>query len=208
MNKCERIMISMIISALLLSGCGSVYDNSKNGYTKVTSVKGVEFEMPETFLSKTTTLSSIDKNGDYAKGTYLYKDGSSEYMLFNIEEAVIAVEMGTKFNLKEAEDVGRTITSTSVKGVWLTGQKEKITYKINETDEIYKIVADVVGNVSVTPELYGKYIGYFASVQYGGYECSIFAGVKVPDGGKMSAKQKEILSHIIKSFRIDSSQFK
>lgn len=190
-----------LVLSLLTSGCGGVYEGDKDGYTKVTSVEGVSFDMPEQFLSQSTTLSQIDKDGDYATGTYLYKDGESEYILFNIEEAVIAVEKDTNFNLQEAEDVRAQIKNVSVSGIWMSEIKDKINYKTSNRDGEYKILASVLGNVSITPELYGKYTGYFASIRSGDYECSIFAGVRVPDGEEMTSEQEEILSHIVKSFR-------
>lgn len=202
-NKYMRIVTGVLLAvSLLTSGCGGVYEGDKDGYTKVTSVEGVSFDMPEHFLSQSTTLSEIEKDGEYATGTFLYKDGESEYILFNIDEAVIAVERDTKYNLREAEDIRTQIKNASVSGIWMTEIKDKITYKTSNRDGQYKVLADVLGNVSITPELYGKYTGYFASVQYGDYECSIFAGVRVAEGEKMTNEQEEILSHIVKSFQI------
>lgn len=201
----EKILPLLLIGVMLLSmcGCGSVYEKSKDGYTTVTSIEGVEFEMPENFLTKATTISSIEKDGDYAKGVYLYKDGSTQYILFDIDEAVIAVEKGTRFNLAETDDIQKSIKSSCVSDIWMTGKKDKISYRKKEKDKICKVIAEVVGNVSITPELYGKYTGYFGSVQCGDYECSIFAGVKVSEEG-ISGEKRKILSHIVKSLRISS----
>ena len=200
--KKKSIMCGILCGMLFMSGCGSVYEESKEGYTNVTSIEGVSFDMPERFLSLSMTLSDIAKDGDYAEGTYLYKD-ESMYLLFNIDEVVVAVEKGTTFDFENSQDMETTLQSDAVDGVWMEKTKDKLSYQTSKRDGEYKILADVIGNVSITPELYGKYTGYFASVQSSGYECSMFVGVKLSEDGEMTAQQEKTLKHIIKSFRLN-----
>ena len=60
---------------LACSGCGSsLYENHKENYTKVTSVEGVTFDMPENFLAQATAITAISDEEDYSTNTYLFKD--------------------------------------------------------------------------------------------------------------------------------------
>lgn len=200
--RTQSVLCCILFCVLILSGCENLYEENKDGYTNVTSIEGVSFDMPERFLSQSMTLSDIAKDGDYAEGTYLYKDDSI-YLLFNIEEVVVAVEKNTTFDFENSKDAEATIGSDAVNGVWMEKIKDKLSYQTSKHNGEYKILANVIGNVSITPELYGKYTGYFASVQSSGYECSMFVGVKLTNDEEMTSQQKEILNHIIKSFRIN-----
>ena len=49
----------------------------------------------------------------------------------------------------------------SVCDIWMSPVKNKIKYKSSQSNDAFKLIADVKGNVSITPELYGKFIGKF-----------------------------------------------
>lgn len=91
----KKKMVSVLLifaSVNMLTGCGSLYSSHKSGYTEITAVSGVTFEMPENFLSDATAVTSISQDSDYeATETYLYKNGDSCYMLFNMNSVIVAV---------------------------------------------------------------------------------------------------------------------
>ena len=56
----SAITFAVTIAMLVCSGCGSsLYENHKENYTKVTSVEGVTFDMPENFLAQATAITAI-----------------------------------------------------------------------------------------------------------------------------------------------------
>ena len=71
MKKSKKsVLLCLLMVCVLLTGCGSVYESSQSGYTKVNSISGAVFDMPEQFLSQSMMISTISKDGDYGEGTY------------------------------------------------------------------------------------------------------------------------------------------
>lgn len=117
---------------------------------------------------------------------------------------VIAVQKGTSFSLSNSENKQESIMNHSVCDIWMSPVKNKIKYKSSKSNDAFKLIADVKGNVSITPELYGKFIGKFVYVEIDGCEYSMFAGIRVNDNGTISEKKKRIISNIAKSMMISS----
>lgn len=77
--------------------------------------------MPENFLSDATAVTSISQDSDYeAAETYLYKNGDSCYMLFNMKSVIVAVSTDTSYNLSESDDVDGSITNSTLNGICFT----------------------------------------------------------------------------------------
>jgi len=175
----KKCLVTIIIFSLILSGCGSsLYENNKNGYTKVVSVRGVTFDMPESILSQATAITSISPENEYTDTTYLYKDGKSSYLLFNMNSIVVAVENNTSYDLKNADNVLDAVEGTSLNGIWLQNTAEKFEYEDSESKGIYKMIANVSADVSITPQAYGMFTGQMAYLQKDGFECTLFIGAK------------------------------
>ena len=178
MKKSKKsVLLCLLMVCVLLTGCGSVYESSQSGYTKVNSI--------------------------YGEGTYLYKDNKT-YLLFNVKQVVVAVETGTNFDMS-SKDIPNEIMNHSVNGVWMEKYQDKISYSSGKKSGAYKIFAKVKGNISITPQYYGKYTGFFACIQKDGLQSAIFAGVNLDDDEKMTADQERILKHIVKSFQISEN---
>lgn len=204
MKKSKKsVLLCLLMVCVLLTGCGSVYESSQSGYTKVNSINGAVFDMPEQFLSQSMMISTISKDGDYGEGTYLYKDNKT-YLLFNVKQVVVAVETGTNFDMS-SKDIPNEIMNHTVNGVWMEKYQDKISYSSGKKSGAYKILAKVKGNISITPQYYGKYTGFFACVQKDGLQSAIFAGANLDDDEKMTADQERILKHIVKSFQISEN---
>lgn len=204
MNKKTFVCMVMVV-LLTISGCGNtLYRKNIRDYTNVTSIEGLKFELPSDVLENCTMISEIDQDIDYSDGTYLYKNGTDTYILFNINAVVIAVQKGTSFSLSNSENKQESIMNHSVCDIWMSPVKNKIKYKSSKSNDAFKLIADVKGNVSITPELYGKFIGKFVYVEIDGCEYSMFAGIRVNYNGTISEKKKRIISNIAKSMMISS----
>lgn len=198
---------TILLMTFCITGCGgNLYEDNKSGYTIVSSINGVTFDIPSNFLSQATAITSITDDKDYRSGTYLYKNGRDQYILFNIQGVIIVVQQGTTYDLKNNNDKITALKSTSTCDVWIT-QDEKIPYKEQKDGDAYKLIVDVYADASITSTLYATCYGKFASVQYGDYECSLFAGIPGADEKDVSAKQKETLEHIAKSLSLNMSYF-
>ena len=189
MNKKTFVCMVMVV-LLTISGCGNtLYRKNIRDYTNVTSIEGLKFELPSDVLENCTMISEIDQD---------------TYILFNINAVVIAVQKGTSFSLSNSENKQESIMNHSVCDIWMSPVKNKIKYKSSKSNDAFKLIADVKGNVSITPELYGKFIGKFVYVEIDGCEYSMFAGIRVNDNGTISEKKKRIISNIAKSMMISS----
>ena len=206
MKRLKKISI-IFLMAMLLSSCGSVYEGSKAGYTQATSVNGVVFDMPDSFLSQATAVTSIAEDVDYSNGTFLYKNGIDKYLLFNIEGVVVAVEKGTSFNFRDADDKKAQITSTDVCEVWMNLIDNKFEYDEKSSGDTYKIIADVSADISITSNNYATCHGKFASIQTDDYECSMFVGVPSGTIKELTKEQKDIIEHITKSLTLNDVFF-
>ena len=144
--------------------------------------------------SVTTKLALVDEKGKYV----------DSYMLRTAGKPVMAVQKGTSFSLSNSDNKQESIMNHSVCDIWMSPVKNKIKYKSSKSNDAFKLIADVKGNVSITPELYGKFIGKFVYVEIDGCEYSMFAGIRVNDNGTISEKKKRIISNIAKSMMISS----
>lgn len=203
--NCKKgILLLTLIGACLLTGCGSnnVYEGSKDGYSEASSVEGVRFEMPESFLSNSTAVSTLDDEEDYSKGTYLYKDGKTTYILFNVDQVVVTVQSGTSFHMSDTKDKTEALKAASINNTWFSPAAKKLKYDTSKKKGLYKLVAEVSADVSITQSVYGTYYGKFATIESGDFESSIFAGVPAESMKDVSSKQMKILNHIVKSFKL------
>lgn len=196
-------ILTMALIMTVCCGCGNnLYEKHQDNYTVVTSVDGVEFDMPENFLAQATAITNISKDEDYSSNTYLYKDGENTYLLFNIGQVVVAVENQTGYRLQDATDMESAITQNSLDGIWFSAEDKKISYETEEKGESYKLLATVKGDVSVTTEVYGVFVGQFAYVSTGDYECSMFVGVRGESYSELDSNAKSIVEHIAKSLTL------
>lgn len=198
--------LMMIAAASLLTGCGSLYTNHKNGYTKINAVSNVEFEMPDNFLENATAITDISQDSDYeASQTYLYKNGDDCFMLFNVNSVIVAVSTATNYDLEDADDVDSVITDGNLNGICFSPEDGKnYTYEESNKKESYKMIADAMGDVSVTTELYGKYAGKFVYVSNDSMECTMFVGANVEKYKKLTSSQEKLIEHVAKSLVIST----
>ena len=68
------------------------------------------------------------------------------------------------------------------------------------------MIADAVGDVTLTTELYGKYDGKFVYVESSGMECTMFVGANMEKYRKLSGSQEKLIEHIAKSLTITADE--
>ncbi len=198
------ILVFLLIS-MSLTGCkGSLYESNKTGYTKITAVEGVTFDMPEIILTQATAITSISKENDYSGSIYLYKNGHNSYLLFDISSILVAVECQTGYNLEDVSDKEDALVSQSLNGIWLSRDTKKFNCDESHSKGAYKVIAEMTADVSITPEVYGMFTGKVAYVSTDSYECTMFVGANVSSRDELSKQQEAIIDHITKSLTIDS----
>lgn len=196
-----RLLMAILSICAILSGCGksSLYDNHENGYTTVTSIKGISFDVFTSLLETATAITTISPDGEYSGNTFLYKDGESEYLIFNMNSIVLVAEKGTEFDFVNTKDYETALTSTDVNGVWFSPDDRNLEYKDGTKKGIYKFIATVKADISVTPTLYGTFVGQLASMNIEGTEYSLFIGAKGDRYKSLTGNQKDIIEHVVKS---------
>ena len=191
---------------LLCAGCGSLYESTTGGYTQVKSVEGACFDMADSWLEQATAITHISDENDYSVGTYLYKDGKSSYLLFDISSVVVCVENDSNFGFAEASSVEDALKSTSLAGIWFSPTEKNLKYDTSKRHGSYKMIADVNAEVSVTSELYGNFAGKLASVSSNDYECTLFIGARADSYDELTKTQLKLINHICKSLNLDGTE--
>lgn len=205
-KKLATLIIILSFISTFVSGCSSLTEENKSGYTRVTVVDGVVFDMPEGYLSTATAITSISKEEDYGNESYIYKDGSENYLMFNIGYVVVAVKSNTTFGLYDALDVTDTIKNNDINGIWFAPEGKKLSFEETGSASDYKMIAEVTADVSVTPTVYGNFVGKFGYVSNGNYECSMFVGMRGDKLDDLTSNQKKTIDHIVKSLQLTNEQ--
>lgn len=188
---------------LLTTGCGSsLYEKQPANYTYVTSVKGASFSMPENFLEAATAITNINKDMDYSNSVYLYKNGETTYLLFDIDTAVIAVENKTTFDFLNTDNVVESLENNSLDGIWFNPEGKKLDYSAENKGGEYKLIATVGADVSITTDTYGSFVGKMAYIQTENYECTMFVGYSGEKYDDLPKEKKDIIDHITKSLTL------
>lgn len=209
--KRDGIMLILLLSSLLVyaTGCGKkseVYNSSsQEGYKTISSVDGVTFEVPSSVTSTATAITQITPETDFEYDvTYSYKDGCSNYLLFNLRGVVIGVSNTTHYDITSfnSDEIKNAFLNESLLGIWFEGDNEKITVESDRD----KMIATVDAQVVITTEFYGDYCGKFGYIKYDTGECAIFAGVPVSSWEDVPEKDRETISYIVKSLRLNSNQ--
>jgi len=194
----KPVVLAIVVAlSLMITGCkASLYEKHKSEYTPVTAVDATEFEVLTSLVSKATAISNISESETY-DGLYIYKDGSTRYVLFDTTSIVVAVGP-TEFAFK-GNETEETLEAHSIENVWMKGTDGSFKYKSTSSGNVYKIVAEVDAQYALTPTQYCTLHGMMASVSDGNTEYSMFAGAV---GEEMTSSQKKSVEHMIKSLRL------
>ncbi len=202
-----KLVAIALLAALTITGCGSnIYEEHKNGYTEVTSVGGISFDMPSSILEQSTAITSISKDQEYGENTYLYKDGKGSYLLFNISAIVVAVEANTNYDLSNASDKKTSIEGSSMDNIWFTADGKSLDYTDKKSDKGYKLIATVDADVSVTQDIYGTFAGKLAHVSDENGEYTMFVGIRGDSYKDLDGSDKDLIEHIAASLTLVPSE--
>lgn len=197
-------IITICIMMIQLTACGSsgLYQSGKEGYTEITTVDGVKFDIVSSIARNATAVTNISEEMEFeANQVYVYKDGESAYFLFKMDAIVCVAEKGTNFGFRESEDKFAALKNSDVLGVWFKSpEKKKLKYDEKKTDEVYKMIATVTAEVTLTSELYNDFAGKLAVVDDGTTEWSIFIGSIGSDFDELNKDEKELIEYMAQSF--------
>jgi hypothetical protein len=207
MRKKPLKTICIIMSAaMMLTACGSKkaasYKEGGEGYTTVSSVDGITFEIPQSFSNKATAVTRIANDQEFTSdGIYSYANGEDEYMFFCMDELVILANKGTSYNFSGTEIKENALSSSSVIDSMCSKLGKKFSYTESTEDSVYKLIGDVAENVSITTELYGDYVGRLAVIEDGTNEWSVLAGVKGSSLSEISKEQLAVIDKVVSSMK-------
>lgn len=198
---CGLLSACIIIS---MAGCSksSLYTSSSKNYKRITCVPGIEFEINSSLVNSATAVTTISNSADYSGNTYSYTDGSSTYLLFNMSSFVVALQTGTQFQPSKSADMENTIESSDICGIRFSKNDKSLNYKTDKSDDAYKMIADVHTNVSITRDLYGKFVGQLAVISKGSREVSLFVGYLGDSMKDISSSDRKTIEHITRSLII------
>lgn len=197
----QKILL-ILAATLVLTGCSSsMYEDHKKQYTEETSVQGVSFDILSSVLTSASSVTTISKSVDYGTDTYVYRDGQSTFLMFNMSGIVTVVQKGTTFELQDAENKSEAIMSEGVCGIWFESDGKKLNYEENTENGVYKFFAKVKADVSINPNLYGLFSGYFANLSFDDQEYTMFVGVLGESYSDVQKSEKKVIEHMVKSLK-------
>ena len=171
----------------------------KPGYSTITSVAGCTFMVNSAFTEKATAVTQISDGVNFSRNDYYsYKNGTSQYMLFQLDGVVVAVEKGTSFNFEQMETKEDALNNSSIMGIWFSTDKDGLKYdkKGNRTESI------VTAQVVITNDLYNDFIGKLVTLKNEDEEWSMFVGVPGDRYKKLEKESKEGIESLISTFEL------
>lgn len=212
----SRIIILIVMIAAIVMVIGSVFVNANQktseetltkkerpGYTEITSVPGVSFYINSPFVEKATAITQISDNIGFQKNQYYsYKNGTDKYLLFNMQNLIVAVQKGTDFWIADSNDKEYSLLNTSLMNIWFTQGTKKFS---SETENGVTITKACAG-VSINSTTYGDFVGELANISKDGEEWSIFVGVPGERYDKLPTTSQNGIENIINSFAFSNSE--
>ncbi len=203
MKKKIFIFILIVILGVFVGASVNTLRFSKNSslpaegnYKTINEVNGVSFIVNTNIMNKATAVSEIsEKINIDPELLYLYKDGKENYLLFGLNNIVVAVEKGTEFPLhKDMTDLD--IESASVCGIWF----EQSGLKLQADYESNAVTFEVIGGLNISNNLYTDYVGKLKILSDGEEQWAIFCGIPGADKYKnLSDNAKKGIDTIVSS---------
>ncbi len=202
--------ISAALMILLLTGCGKnreIYDSGRDGYTGITAVEGISFDVMSEVARNATAITNISEDMSFESNqTYVYKDGGTQYFIFRMDSIVFAAQKGTNFGLREAGDKLAALQDGNIMGIYFTSPRKKLDFVEDEKNGIYKLSATVTAQVAVTSELYNDFAGRFSYINDGTDEWALFVGSRGEDFRNLKDETREVITYMAASMAIREPQ--
>ncbi len=207
----SKIFTGILIVMLLLTGCGSsgMYDSGKDGYTTITFIDGIRFDVVSTVARNATAITNMSSDMTYETDqTYLYKDGETDYFIFNMESLVCIAQKGTTFHFSESKDMKDSLENAgNILGVWFDCPKRKTSSRDEVKNGVYKCIIDANAQVSLTPDIYSDFSGQLATMEANGEEWALYIGTKGDMGyEELSKDMKKTISYMVKSMSLYTAE--
>ncbi len=202
------VIIAVFAGVFLMSklqASGKTQDHSvvvKEGYEEVTAIPGVSFQINRAFISQATAVTQISEDANFLRGDYYsYKDGKNKYILFNLQQLVVAAERGTSFHFSE-DNSESALDKSNVMGIWFTksGKKFNSEYAKGRSESI------VNAGVVITNDLFADFSGKLVTLEDGEEEWSIFVGVPGTNYKNLSKEAKSGIDAIVNSFVLSNTK--
>lgn len=191
------LLIIMMISNVLSKKQSSKTVEEKAGYERIRDIEGITFDVNQNFIDKATAVTEVSNNVEFQKNQYyLYKNGVDTFLLFNMDELVVAAQKGTSFYFNETSNIENALNDSSVVNIWC----EKGTKKFECENNANKYIIPVLAGVPINVNLYGDFCGKLAVIEGNDEEWSLFVGVPGERYDKLSSNSKKGIEAIINSF--------
>lgn len=185
---------------LLLTGCGKnkeLYDSGRNGYTSITAVDGICFDVMSDVARNATAITNISEDMSFEQNqTYVFKDGGKRYFIFRMDSIVYVAEKGSSFGLRDAPDKLAALQNGNIMGIYFTSPRKKLDFVEDEKDGIYKLSATVTAQVAITSNLYNDFAGRFSYITDGTEEWAVFVGSRGEDFRELPDDTKEVITYM------------
>ncbi len=204
-----KILVLIIVVATIVLFIGGTFASSNKkaaaqgissekipGYTLISSVPGAAFYVDSKFVDKATAITQISDNIGFQKNQYYsFKNGTDQYLLFNMSQLIIAAAKGTDFWLEDSSDKEYDLVNTNLMNIWFTQGSKKFSCETENGMTITKVCA----GVSINSTTYGDFVGELANIHKDGEEWSIFVGVPGTRFDKISKDNQDGIDRIVKT---------
>ena len=210
-----RILIGIIIVVSIVFVIGSIFVGRNNtyaaenltkekmpGFTEITAVNGASFFVNSRFIDKATAITQVSDSISFQKNQYYsYKNGEDKYLLFNMEQLIVAAQKGTDFWIGESNDKEHSLLNTNMMNIWFTQGSKKFESETENGVTVTKVDA----GVSINSTTYGDFCGKLVNINKDGEEWSLFVGVPGDRYDKLSDASQEGIDTIISTFTFSNS---
>lgn len=210
-----RILIGIIVMVSITLVIGSIFvgrnqaTSAENltqekmpGYTEVTSVPGISFFINSNFVDKATAITQVSDNISFQKNQYYsYKNGEDKYLLFNMENLIVAAQKGTDFWINESNDKEYSLLNANMMNIWFTQGSKKFE-TVTENDIT---TTKVNAGVAINSTTYGDFCGKLVNIHKDGEEWSLFVGVPGERYDKLSDASQKGIDSILNTLSFNNS---
>ena len=184
------VVALVVVAALIVINAIDSRSNEaatyNDGYTEITSVPGVVFDVQKSYADSSQAVLEISKKVSFLDyQTYSYKNGTDTYLLFNIKKMIVIVKKGTEFKLENGTD---SLKKKSLNGIWFTPNGS-----VNKSGK--KAYVDVSAEVIITNDIFNDFNGRLCTITDNGIEYALFVGTS----------DKDVIEHITDSFKVSSA---
>ena len=196
---CLLVVILAIITLLIVkavNGGGTAEPvnqiTNKEDFDAITSVRGCAFQVNKRFVEQATAITRVSEDAGITKDAYYsYRDGDAKYILFNLEQLVVAAQRGTEFSLSE-KNADVRLPENTVMGIRFTASGDKL--KVKKKNGVQSAIVNA--GVVVTKDLYGDFTGTLSTVSDGTTEWAMFVGVPGDNWKRLSKQSKKGIEEI------------